>query len=714
MNNPHSGNTSSSVSSQILQEAAALVMQLPSERPADLRALKKLLKQLSDDVSLNAETRSSIDEALQLLSQLKKSGTSDQEIFNNVGDLITKAVDAAEGRISTDESPDTSNPDALPADADLNFIAEFVTETLENIGNAEAALLSLESNPDDKESINTVFRAFHTTKGVSMWLGLTRLADLAHHAESVLSRIREGQVRMSGGYADLTLHAVDMLKELIQSVQSALAGGPMTKPAEFDQLLKILSDPEAAGVNSEAVFPTVPRLGDILVAEGGVSRDVVELAAAEQEQKPIGEQLVHSGAASVTTVAKALRTQQSLNPQNLIETSVRVQTERLDSLINLVGELVIAQSIVAQDETLNQSDNYELGRKVSHAGKIVRELQDLTMSMRMIPLRGTFQKMARLSRDAAHKCGKTVHFVAEGEETEIDRSLVDVLNDPLMHMVRNAVDHGIEPSDVRLQNGKPASGQLRLSAYYAGGAVVIELSDDGAGLNKKKILEKAIARKLVDADKELSESDIFALILEPGFSTSDKVTELSGRGVGMDVVKRGIESVRGRIEIQSQPGLGTTFIIRLPLTLAITDGMLVGVGQERYIIPTISINKSFRPDKTALSTVAGQGEMVRLREELLPLFRLHRLFNVEDAVTEPENGLLVVVDDGKRSCALLVDNLLGKQQVVAKSLGAGLSTQGITGGAILGDGRVGLILDPIDLVALARSGSAGSPGLAAV
>lgn len=343
LNSPDQGNTSSSTTySQSLHEAAALVMQLPSERPDDLRAFKQLLRQLNDDASLNVEARSSIDEAFLLLSQLKKSKRSKQDIFNELSTLITQAIDATEGRVDAEQSASVPDEDALPADADLSFIAEFVTETLENICNAEAALLSLESNPDDKESINTVFRAFHTTKGVAMWLGLTRLADLAHHAESVLSRIREGQVRMSGGYADLTLHAVDILKELIQGVQSALAGGAMTKPAEYDQFLKVLADPEAAGITSEVATQTVPRLGDILVAEGGVSREVVEQAVVEQEQKPLGEHLVNSGAVSVTTVAKALRTQQSLNPQNPIESSVRVQTERLDRLINLVGELVIA------------------------------------------------------------------------------------------------------------------------------------------------------------------------------------------------------------------------------------------------------------------------------------------------------------------------------------------------------------------------------------
>jgi two-component system, chemotaxis family, sensor kinase CheA len=387
------------------------------------------------------------------------------------------------------------------------------------------------------------------------------------------------------------------------------------------------------------------------------------------------------------------------------ESSLRVRTDRLDRLIDMVGELVIAQSMVTQDGTIHQTGNHELLKKVTHAGKIVRELQDLTMSMRMVPLKTAFQKMARLARDLAHKNNRIVNFIAEGEDTEIDRNMVDVISDPLVHMVRNAIDHGLEPPEVRTAAGKSAEGRLRLSAYHSGGDVVVELEDDGKGLNRSKIVEKAIAKGLIEAERSMSDSEVFDLIFAPGFSTADKITDISGRGVGMDVVKRSVEALRGRIEIASESGQGTTFTIRLPLTLAITDGMLVKVGSERYIIPTVNIKLSFRPDGDSLSKVAGRGEMVMLRGDLMPLFRLHRLFRITGAVEEPTRGLLVMVGDGNRRCVLLVDELLGQQQVVAKTLGDGLGKiQGVSGGAILGDGRVGLILDPSEIVALARQG----------
>jgi two-component system chemotaxis sensor kinase CheA len=286
--------------------------------------------------------------------------------------------------------------------------------------------------------------------------------------------------------------------------------------------------------------------------------------------------------------------------------------------------------------------------------------------------------------------------------------MVDIINDLLVHMVRNAVDHGIEPPDLRAEAGKDKTGTVWLSAYHSGGSVVVEIRDDGRGLNRDRILQKAIATGLVDADKNLTDSEVYNLIFAAGFSTAEKVTDISGRGVGMDVVRKGVEALRGRIDVTTVQGQGSTFAVRLPLTLAITDGMLVKVGQDRYIVPTVNIHLCFRPKPEQLSTVTGRGEMVLLRGELMPIFRLHRLFSIRTALEDPTAGLLVVVGDGERRCALLVDELLGQQQFVAKSLGDGVGkVQGVSGGAILGDGRVGLILDPSEIASLSRQ-NAGS------
>jgi two-component system chemotaxis sensor kinase CheA len=442
----------------------------------------------------------------------------------------------------------------------------------------------------------------------------------------------------------------------------------MIVPEGYDALLRLLVAPEAAGVSG---------------ARSELTRDALRV-----------------GGLSVSARAAERDATRGLMPR---EASVRVRTNRLDRLIDLVGELVIAQSMLVQDEVVRHGGYHALARKVGHAGKLVRELHDLSMSLRMVPLRGLFQKMTRLVRDLAQKTGKQVELVIEGEETEIDRHMVDVIADPLVHMVRNAVDHGIESPDRRAASGKARAGTLRIAARHAGGNVVVELEDDGQGLDPDRIARKALALGLIDADRTLTSNEAFELIFAPGFSTAEAVTDVSGRGVGLDVVRRNIEALRGRIEIDSEPGRGTRFSLRLPLTLAITDGMLVRVGDERYIVPTVHIHMSFRPERGMLSTVAGRGELVMLRGDALPIVRLHRVFGVPSPVTDPTEGLLMIVGDGERRSALLVDELLGQQQVVAKPLGDGVgAVPGISGGAILGDGRVGLILDVGAIVNLAR------------
>jgi two-component system chemotaxis sensor kinase CheA len=574
----------------------------------------------------------------------------------------------------------------LPADSDLSLLGDFIAESRELLEHAEAALLGLELAPDDAEAINTIFRAFHTVKGTSAFLALDYLTEFAHHAETILSRVRDKEIRCTGGYADLALRSLDMIRSLLDAIQDAVDGRGDALPAGYDRLLAIVREPEAAGVTERG---------------GALRRDDASPREPREADGAAGESMPDSAANSAGRRAPNDRAGES---------TVRVRTARLDRLIEMVGELVIAESMISQDPTVKQGGHIELNRKIAHAEKIVRELQDLSMAMRMVPLKAPFQKVARLVRDLGSRSGKRVEFVAVGEDTEIDRNMVDFLGDPLVHMVRNSVDHGIEPPEERRAAGKPEHGTVRLAAYHASGNVVVELRDDGRGLDRDKIVRKAIQQGLIASAEGLTDKDVYDLIFAPGFSTADKITDVSGRGVGMDVVRRNIEALRGRVEIQSRPGEGTTFLVRLPLTLAITDGMLVRVGSERYIVPTINIHLSFRPPRSTLSTVAGRGEMVMLRDEIMPLVRLHRMFGVTDAKEDPTDALLMVVGDGSQRTALLVDELLGQQQVVAKTLGDGLGrVPAISGGAILGDGRVGLILDVNELLTLARHGEPGDP-----
>ena len=609
--------------------------------------------------------------------------------------------------------------DYMPVEPDYELIGEFIDEGSDLIAKAEEALLMLETDPDDMDAVGMVFRAFHTIKGTSAFLELAIIADMGHHAESLLSRVRDREIRYTGGYADLSLRALDMLKALLEGVQEALGGAALMKPPGYDELLTVLSAPEAAGVSediSDAPLPRVgdllvaqgkvsredvektvasPRVGDIMVAQGTVTREQIENAADSGEDAPLGVKMVKAQQASVKDVSQALRAQQRMkNPQNVVDSSVRVSTSRLDRLIDMVGELVIAHSMVAQDDIVINGNNHDLIKKIGHTTKIVRELQDMGMSLRMVPLKATFNKMARLVRDVSRKTGKQVHLVTDGEETEIDRNLVDVINDPLVHMIRNAVDHGIEAPEARRENGKEETGQVKLAAYHSAGNVVVEIQDDGKGLDRDVILNKAMQNGLVSEGAALSDRDIFNLVFEPGFSTAAEVTDVSGRGVGMDVVRKNIESLRGQVEIHSVKGVGSTFKMSLPLTLAIIDGMVVKVGCETYVIPTVSIIKSIKPEPQDISTVYGRGEMISMQGKLIPLVRLVDLYGLEGDIVDDEHMLVVIVEDEHHKAGLVIHELVGRQQVVIKTLGETMRhIPGISGSAIMPNGRVGLILD---------------------
>jgi two-component system chemotaxis sensor kinase CheA len=387
---------------------------------------------------------------------------------------------------------------------------------------------------------------------------------------------------------------------------------------------------------------------------------------------------------------------------------VRVDKNRLDKLIDTIGELVIAQSMAQEEFDTLAALNGRHSLALPELSKISRDLQELSLSLRMVPLAGTFQKMTRLVRDLSRKLGKPVELELHGEETELDKTVVDRLGDPLMHMVRNAIDHGLEPSAAdRLAAGKPAEGLITLRAYHQGGNVYIELTDDGRGLDKDRILRKAVEKGIVSEGQRLTDTEIYALIFAPGFSTAAAVTDVSGRGVGMDVVRRNVEALQGNILIRTQFGKGTTFTIRLPLTLAIMDGLMVGLAGDVYVFPLLSVVESFRPKPADVHTVAGHGEALTVRGEVVPLLRLYRLLGRPPSATEPTQALVVLVEDQGKKYAVLVDELLGQMQAVVKSLDANYKrVDGLAGATILGDGRVAMILD-IHGLSLLHSRTAG-------
>lgn len=701
----------------VLNDVAALLMQLGSTDVRELLKIRPSLEGIEKDKTLPEGVQQNITLSLELLGKIAENPAANNEAqFEEISSLIGQALDALEGG-TTKREIKSIKPEAqrerkaesqvevytLPTDFDADIINEFIAESNEYLEDAESALLQLENNPADMEAINVVFRAFHTIKGTSGFLQLTLCSGFAHVAESFFSRIRDGEITCAGYNADLSLKSIDMVKSLIHSVEKALAGQPLSKPAQYDQLIEALSANEpSAGTPLEKVVmetvaeekqesatsPVTTRPVETPRVQEKIATQNVEIALAKNEKSPL--KAVSTDAGSTAGV----------------DPFVRVRTDRLDDLIEMVGELVIAQSMISQDFIVLDEKNPDFTRKVIHAAKIVRELQDLSLSMRMIPLSSTFQKMSRLVRDLSSKTNKKVNFIQQGEDTEIDRKMVELIKDPIIHMLRNAMDHGLESAQDREQKGKSVVGTIKMSAYHSGGSVMIKIEDDGRGLNREKIVKKALEKGIIENDKNLNDNEVYNLIFAPGFSTADKVTDVSGRGVGLDVVKKNIEQLHGRIDIDTVPGMGCTFTLSFPLTIAIIDGMLVKISDEFYIIPIIDIQMSLQPDPKVLFSVARRGEMVMYQDSLIPIFRLYQLFEIENAITDPTQGLLVIIGDGDKRCALLVDQLMGQQQVVTKSLGEDMqNAKGISGGAILGDGRVGLILDTSDLITLARETS---------
>lgn len=588
--------------------------------------------------------------------------------------------------------------DGLAADADQEMVSLFCSSAQDLLQDIEQGVLVLEENPNESTTIDTVFRAFHTFKGNAGVMNFVVLQRLTHELESLLDAARRGTFQLGRESIDLILQGADILKRYVTELSSQLSGVEVGRKISLPipslvrrahRMLTTGSGPVPAKSSAPVVQNTAPA-----------SVEIPAISSTTVQPIPTPVFAATQPVASPEPPAKQVApTKQA--PASSAVGIVRVDTLKLDGLIDLVGELVIAQSMVVQNPDLKNITSEHLSRSLGQLRGITSDLQRTAMSLRMVPIRNTFQKMARLVRDLAAQQGKEIQLVLEGEDTELDRNIVEELSDPLIHMIRNSADHGIEATDRRIADGKPRAGTITLRAFHQGGFIVIQIQDDGKGLVPDRILAKAVERGLVKPDNSLDEQEIFELIFAPGFSTAEQITDVSGRGVGMDVVRRNIEKMRGKIEIQSVAGAGTTFTLFVPLTLAIIEGLLVGVGDQRYIIPTLSVRESFRPLPGMVTTVHGRGEMVHVRGRLTPMLRLGDHLHTPVNAVDPTQGIVVVVEAGQDSRCLLVDELIGKQEVVIKSLGEMFHNQtAFAGAAILGDGRVGLILDIHALVKL--------------
>ncbi|MEO6006210.1 MAG: chemotaxis protein CheA [Opitutus sp.] len=578
------------------------------------------------------------------------------------------------------------------------LLGEFYGEAVDHLQQIEAALLALDQQPDNPEALNSIFRSFHTIKGNAGFLGLVPMQTLAHEVESLLDLARNQKLRLNAAIITVILGSRDALQALTQQVALALEKGQLPSQVIpvghlISAVKKLAANPETADV--EMLVPATSSARK----EPSVAAPVDEPAPAAEPVIPFAAPEPAADARPTGTTAKPAANSQQMSgaaPKVAAGATVRVNTEKLDSLMDVVGELVIVQSQLLETARQHgENTGSPLQRNVAQLSRITKELQHTAMSLRMIPIKQSFQKMERLARDLARDFNKKVSFITSGDDTELDRTVVEEIGDPLVHMVRNALDHGLETTAARIAAGKSETGTLHLKAYHQGSNIVIELQDDGRGIDPDRIYQKAVEKGVIPAGALLSRDEILALIFAPGFSTAEKVTSVSGRGVGMDVVKRNIEKLRGKIEITSEVGRGSTFKIKLPLTMAIIDGLVVRVGEDRFILPSTSVQRALRPTREMISTVHGQGEVLDLRGKLVPIHRLHRRFGIPHQADNPWDGIVVIVEHSGKVSALLVDEMVSKQEVVIKNLGAFMqSLPGVAGGAILGDGNIALILDP--------------------
>jgi two-component system, chemotaxis family, sensor kinase CheA len=707
--------------------------------------------------------------------------------------------------------------------ADLEqFYEVFFEESSELLAEMEACLLGLDVSSPDLEDLNAIFRAAHSIKGGAGTFGFTDMTEMTHMLESLLDKLRKGEIEIQSEMIDSFLKAGDVIKgqlaahrgdgeadqaaaaavceELRRFSGEAAADSEIGEPFFFGTVdsaetvsnetkasvvtkaatsastvfsIKFLSD----GVSPKAMENLLVNLGsmgmlekltlsseeqqqcklrlttdlseedvwealvfivdpvnlnietEVLIdTDNDASSSVASLVADADESKvtlepseqaygffPGAPAAPENGKHGESAKAESLNSNEqkvsgsqndgqarkSTKPSAASSetSSIRVSIEKVDQMINLVGELVITQAMLAQ--TASEVDpviHEKLLGGMNQLERNTRDLQEAVMSIRMLPISFVFSRFPRVVRDLATKLNKQVEMKTVGEGTELDKGLIEKITDPLTHLVRNSLDHGIELPEKRVATGKTPKGTITLRAFHQGGSIVIEVGDDGAGLNREKILEKAKERGL-SANDAMTDQEVWMLIFEAGFSTADVVTDVSGRGVGMDVVKRNIQDMGGRIEIDSAFGIGTRITIRLPLTLAILDGLSVAVGDQMFIVPLTYITESLQPTVENIKTVNGQGRVVQVRGEYLPVIALHEIFNIRPKSTQIENGILVILDTEGRKAAMFVDALVGQHQVVIKSLESNYRRiQGVSGATIMGDGRVALILDTAGLV----------------
>jgi two-component system, chemotaxis family, sensor kinase CheA len=674
---------------ELLQEIALELAFVQSGGPSSIAALISALAKLQQ-----IATEQGREKALQLsrelggwLVDLEARGTpldaEELEALQQKYQPLEKALYAEANKI---EAGFTIN---LESQDDLELLNEFCNEGKDLLSQVEQGVLVLEEDPAHRETLNQVFRAFHTFKGGAGFLGLEPIKDLAHNLESLLDAARQNSLVIDRNVINLILAGGDALRKYVDGIEQTIRSDNKTAPIiiptrELIERVKSTLDGNPGEVANENPSKTSVPASEP-TSESAVGAKITPPVAKINKPVPTLPKGIEE------PQPKPIPKPKATNLSNF----VKIDTQKLDALIDLVGELVIAKSMVVEHPVVAGQQSEELSRELRQLSRIAADLQRNAMSLRMVPIRTTFQKMNRLVRDLANSQNKQISLVTKGEDTELDRNIVEALAEPMIHMLRNSIDHGIERPAERESLGKSAEGKIEIEACHQAGGILIRIEDDGRGIDPARVLAKARERGIIDSDFNGNTHEILSLIFEPGFSTAETVTDVSGRGVGMDVVRGSISRLRGRIEVQSVVGKSTTFSIYLPLTLAIIDGMLVGAGNQRFIIPTLSIQESFKPTASMLSTLKGRGQLVKLRGRLIPMISLCQKLKIDKGSDDPSEGIILIINSGGQAKGLLVDHLISKQEVVIKPMGDTLQSQPVySGAAIMGDGRVALILDP--------------------
>ena len=613
----------------------------------------------------------SMDEILSLQAEALKQEEEDAKLTKKVkpADSAPKAAAPAKEETQQSATEKAMESETTTLQMSPEMRVSFIQEGIEQMDALEQSLLLvLDENVDNTEPLKEAFRYIHSFKGNCGFMGLKDLEKLSHTMETLLDMLRNGEVKPNEKNVGKLLSLIDVLRDAVNDLEGG--GSGRIKDLEYHvRMLNSLISGQAGDAEHSA--PSV-------AAAPKAAAPVAKPAAAAA---PAGG----GGGGQASAASAAAKAKQD----------IRVDLHKLDALINLVGELVIAESMVTRCEAVAHVEDEYYNRAKHQLRRICDDIKDVAMSVRMIPLSATFRKMIRLVHDLASKENKKIKLNLIGEETEVDKTVIEQIADPLVHIVRNSCDHGIESPEARIKAGKAETGTVSLEGRHEGGEVWILIKDDGNGLNREKIMAKGIEKGLVGPEvRDWPDEKIFRLIFEPGFSTAEQVTDISGRGVGMDVVKRNIEKLNGRIDIQSKMGQGSTFTLRIPLTLAIIDAMLVRVGKGRYMIPTLSIRESLVPTMNQVTITPDGKEILRLREEMVPIVRLYDVFSQAPDSERLKDGILIVAEDSGRSFAIFVDEIVGQQQTVIKGLPDYVGkANGFSGCTILGDGSVSLIID---------------------